>query len=194
MNDFLGTEEYEDDDVLVFYGGTGGYIKSPHVTEAKYPDDNPHLAELIFYLAFRNLVVMEDHTQLAFSHGKLISYDYALSFYLTEELFNDLMRGNRKALPQAVRLFANHLSIEKGYKDAIEILHRPNTDFLIDAYLNPIFAFQEADFNPLFDKLGEAFSSTVVDFYATCFALIKKAIEKLSKEDKEEGEHECPTM
>ena len=180
-NDFLGTEKVkaDDDDKLFFDGRKEERVKPPEITEAKYPDDDPVLAELMAYLAFRSLIVLEDNVQLAFAGGHLISYDYAESFYITETGFSTILNYNEFSYP--VKLFSRHLFLEHGYRDGLEFLHRPNTDFLLDAYLSPVFAFQEADFQPIFDDLDAVFPSAVSAFYAACFEVVNKEINRLGE-------------
>ena len=175
-DDFLGTEEYEEEEPILL---NGEIFKIPLPSVPKYSDDDTFLAEFMAYLAFRSFIVLEDNVQLAFAGGHLISFDYAESFYLTENTFAGLLRGG--SLSRPVGLFANHLSLENGYRFALEFLHRPDTDFLLDAYLAPLFSFNEADFQPIFDDLDAVFPPTVSAFYAACFALVKKEIERLEK-------------
>lgn len=173
-NDFLGTVQQKNK-----YEINGKLYEPPVVTEAKYPDDDPYLAEFMAYLAFRNLIILEDNVQLAFSRGHLISFDYAESFYLVERTFEGLLKG--RSLSHPVGLFANHLFLKNAYKHALEFLHRPDTDFLRDAFYAPIFAFQEADFWPIFNDLDAVFPPYVSAFYGACFMFVIKEIEKLAK-------------
>ena len=178
-NDFLGTVQHKTEyDIPVYVNGK--LYKPPVVTEAKYPDDDPYLAEFMAYLAFRNIIVLEDNVQLAFARGHLISFDYAESFYLVEGTFDSLLKG--RSLSHPVGLFADHLFLENGYVNALEFLHRPDTDFLCDAFLAPIFAFYQADFRPIFDDLDAVFPPYVSAFYGACFAFAKKQIEKIMKD------------
>lgn len=174
MDDFRGTEEYEDDDI-VFYNGGACVIHVP--TEPKYLDDDPLLAELMAYLAFRNLIILQDNPQLAFVRGHLISFDYAESFFLSEEIFSGLIKG--KGLAYAVNLFANRLFINNGYRNMLEVLHRPDTEFLRNAYFAPLSVFRETDFQPIFDDLDAVFPPSISAFYAACFDIIKRSIEPL---------------
>jgi hypothetical protein len=151
--------------------------------EAKYPNDNPHLAEAMKYMAFRHIVVMDDNPQVAFAHDKLISFDYAYSFNLTEDLFDGLMNDNRTTLESVIIQFKRHLAILHGYKSSLELLRRPNTERLFDAYFDPVLNCHDVDFNPLFDELRQAFSITVVDFYGACFQLIKQEVEEMTSEE-----------
>ena len=172
-DDFLGTEEYEDDMI------NGEVYKTPLPTVPKYPDDDPFLAEFMAYLAFRDLIVIEDNAQLAFAGGHLISFDYAESFYLMENTFNKLLRG--AGLSHAVGLFAEHQFLESGYRYALEFLHRPNTSFLHNAYLAPVYAFEDVDFQPIFDDLDAVFPPLVSAFYAACFEFTRREIAKLGE-------------
>lgn len=180
-NDFMGTVQYKTEyDIPVYVNGK--LYEPPVVTEAKYPDDDPYLAEFMAYLAFRNIIVLEDNVQLAFSRGHLISFDFAESFYLGEGTFNSLSKS--RSLTHAVNLFADHLFLENGYKYALEFLRRPDTDFLLDAYHAPVFALQEADFQPIFDDLDAVFPPYVSAFYGACFAFVKKDIVKCFRDKK----------
>ena len=175
-DDFLGTEEYpEDHPILV----NGEIYKTPLPAVSKYPDDDPFLADFMAYLSFRDLIVIEDNAQLAFAGGHLISFDYAESFYLTEYTFNGLLRG--AGLSHAVGLFADHQFLEYGYRNAIKFLHRSGSDFLLDAYLAPVFAFEDVDFQPIFDDLDAAFPPLVSAFYAACFEFTRRQIAKLGE-------------
>lgn len=178
MDDFFGTEKYEDDDLNMGYPP----VSMLKATEAKYPNDNPHLAEAMKYMAFRHIVVMDDNPQVAFAHGKLISFDYAYSFNLIEDLFDGLMNDNRTTLESVIIQFKRHLAILHGYKSSLELLRRPNTERLFDAYFDPVLNFHDVDFNSLFDELRQAFSITVVDFYGACFQLIKQEVEEMTSE------------
>ena len=145
----------------------------------KYPDDDPHLAELMAYMAFRTLIDLEDNPQLAFARGHLISFDYAESFYLTDLTFSGILKGGNLSHP--VSLFASHLSLELGFRIATEILRRPRSDFLLEAYLAPVFAFQEADFRPIFDDLDAVFPKALSSFYRACFDIVKREYQKLAE-------------
>ena len=182
LDDFIGTEQYEDDDIPIFYGGTGAYIATVEVTKLKYSDDDPHLAEVMKYFAFRKIVVMDDNPQAAFSHGNLISFDYSFAFNLTKEVFDALMKDNKKMLELAVGNFKHHLNIEKGYWNSIELFRRPNTDFLFNTYFNLVMAFPDVDYNSLLDEMGQVFPKTVVDFYHSCLHLINKQIKGMIRE------------
>jgi len=183
MDEFVGVEKADDDDdPLFFYGSKGVWVgrnppQNPSV--GKYSDDDPFLAELMAYLSFRDLIVIQDNPQLAFAGGHLISFDYAESFYLTDVTFSGLLRG--QGLSHPVGLFANHLHLASGYRNTIEILHRPNTEFLLDAFLVPVFAFQDADFQPIFDDLDAVFPTTVSAFYSACFEYTRRQIAKLAE-------------
>lgn len=183
-DDFLGTEKVitdDSDDMLFFDGRKGEWvnIRSPEITTAKYSDDDPHLAEFMAYLAFRSLIVLEDNVQLAFAGGHLISYDYAESFYITETGFSTIL--NYKEFSYPVKVFSEHLFLEHGYRNGLEFLHRPNSDFLLEAYLSPVFAFQEANFQQIFDELDAVFPTSVSGFYSACFDVVNKKITQLGE-------------
>lgn len=179
MDDFFGTEKYEDDDLNMGYPP----VSMLQAAETKYPNDNPHLAEAMKYMAFRHIVVMDDNPQVAFAHDKLISFDYAYSFNLTEDLFDGLMNDSRTTLESVIIQFKRHLAILHGYKSSLELLRRPNTERLFDAYFDPVLNFLNVDFNPLFDELRQVFSITVVDFYDDCFQLIRQEVEEMTSEE-----------
>ena len=177
-DDFLGTEQYEDNDPAHF---NEELLKITLPSQPKYPDEDPLLAELMAYLAFRNLIILEDNVQLALVRGHLISFDYAESFYLTESSFGRLLSGKDISLP--FEQFCLHLFLKSGYKNALELFHRPNTKFLHDAYFAPIFAFQKATratFDPILDDLYDAFPPLVAGFYASCFSYTQQQIDGLS--------------
>lgn len=173
VDDFIGNEQSDEEPILI----NGKPLEIP--TAGKYPDDDPFLAELMAYLAFRSLIILQDHVQLAFAGGHLISFDYAESFYLMEDTFAGLLRGG--SLSQPVGLFVNNLHLESGFRNAIDVLHRPGSDFLLDAYLAPVFAFEEVDFQPIFDDLDAVFPPLVSAFYAACFEFTRRQIAKLGE-------------
>ena len=180
MDDFWGNEIQESvDEVHYFDGSKGKWYKAPAIPPAKYPDDDPHLAELMAYMAFRTLIDLEDNPQLAFARGHLISFDYAESFYLTDLTFNGILRGGNLSHP--VSLYASHLSLESGFRMATDILRRPRSDFLLEAYLAPVFAFQEADFQLIFDDLDAVFPKMLSSFYRACFDIVKREYQKLEE-------------
>ena len=117
-DDFLGTEVYDEDDEAPTYYGNALFT-SPVVTEAKYPDDDPFLAELMRYFSFSDLIVLHDGPQLAFAGGHLISFDYAESFFMEEGPFNGLLNG--RGLSNAVGCFSNHLFLKNGYRNALGV-------------------------------------------------------------------------
>ncbi len=144
-----------------------------------YPDDSPYLADLMAYFAFRNMIVIEDNIQLAFAGNRLISFDYAESFYLTD--YTLAMLKNTGNISHPVALFNNHLFLDSGYRTAIRIMKRPDSEYLLDAYLDPLFNFQDADLKPILDDLDSVFPKPVSAFYRACFDSIGSGISDLSK-------------
>ena len=172
LDDFIGTESYDVDDVK-FYG-----FKLTVIPKAgKYPDNDPYLARVMAFMAFRNLIKLDDNPQLAFVEEDLISFDYAESFSLDEESFN-FMRVY-KYPHQAVKNFNSYYSLENTYENALELLHRPDTDFLRDAYYSPILAFREAKFLYILEELDSVFPHVIPEFYASCFETIWQEIDNL---------------
>ncbi len=149
------------------------------VGDANYPDDSPYLADLMAYLALRDMVAMGDNHQLAFSGKRLISYDYADSFYMHDSLLGAIQMVNDISLP--VSTFANQLILGRGYLSAIRILQRPNTDFLLNAYLDPIVKFQEVDLTQILADLNELYPPVVPAFYMACFDEIRKAYDEMAE-------------
>ena len=157
----------------------GRPYKTPLPSVVKYSDDDPLLKELMAYLAFRTLIVIEDNVQIALVGGHLISFDYAESFYLTEGSFSRLLQGG--GIKRQVQLFSDHLYLECGYRHSIEFLHRKDSDALLDAYLDPVFAFQDSDFGFIINELKSVFPQNVPAFYNNCFDLIKREIDRLGE-------------
>ena len=175
-DDFLGTEEYEDRFPILINGEP---YKTPLPATPKYSDDDPLLGELMAYLSFRNLIVIEDNVQLALSNGHLISFDYAESFYLTEESVGALLHNG--GFSRQLKLFTDHLLLERGYTHALEFLHRRDNDALLDAYLAPLYAFQDSDFGFIISDLRSVYPAVVPAFYEKCIEIIKREIARLGE-------------
>lgn len=170
MDDFRGSERYKNSEILL----NGEQIKHAPEYELKYPDDSPFLADLMAYMCFRRLIVLEDNPQLAFARNRLISFDYAESFYLTEESFGAMLMTKDISIPLSV--FCDHLLLDGSYISAIEVLRRPDTDFLIDAFLAPLNKFEDTNLDPILADLDAVFPPVVSDFYGNCFEAIRRAI------------------
>lgn len=57
MYDFRGSERYKNSEILL----NGEQIKHAPEYKLKYPDDSPFLADLMAYMCFRHLIVLEDN-------------------------------------------------------------------------------------------------------------------------------------
>ena len=134
------------------------------------------LADLLAYLSFRRMIVLEDNVQLAMSGGRLISFDYAESFYLTEQTYGGMLYSNDCSWP--LHLFTNNLRIEGALSSDLEVLRWPVTKFLEDAYLAPAFAFLDADLQPILTELAEAFPPIVPEFFRRCFDELERELTK----------------
>lgn len=149
------------------------------IGQEHYLDDSPYIADLMAYLSFRNLIVLEDNPQLAFAGNRLISFDYAESFYMTNSVYGALNLTGNYDLP--VSVFKDHLFLQSGYQYALEILKRPGSDSLLDAFLDPIFKFQESDLEPILCDLQSVFPKVISSFYRECFNAINDEINKLKE-------------
>lgn len=144
------------------------------VDNAKYPNDSPFLADLFSYLALRDLVAMGDNHQLALSRNRLISFDCAESFCLSDTFYGAMCRLNSITYP--LMCFSNGLKLNKEFISVLRFLKRPKTNFIVDAYLDIIFGFVDVDLAPMLDELKEVFPVVVSDFYEACFGAIRKTI------------------
>lgn len=73
-------------------------------------------------------------------------------------------------------LIKENLLLDGSYISAIEVLRRPDTDFLIDAFLAPLNKFEDTNLDPILADLDAVFPSVVSDFYGNCFEAIRRAI------------------
>ena len=144
-----------------------------------YPDDSPYLADLMSYLALRDLVKMGDNHQLALSKNRLISFDYADSFNFSDTSYRimRMMKDNSLSISAFSKLYS--LPLELDY--IFDTFKRPKTDFLIDAYCDTIFGFMDADLTPILNDLKEVFPPVITGFYESRFDVIKKSINKLGE-------------
>ena len=108
MDDFLGTEEYETIPIIM----NGKPLETVKIVAAKYPDDSPLLADLMKYLAFREMTVIEDIPQLALSCKRLVSYDYAEAFYLDDNSIIRMIATGDISYP--LHLFKSHLHMTES--------------------------------------------------------------------------------
>ena len=96
-----------------------------------------------------------------------------------DSLLGAIQMVNDISLP--VSTFANQLILGRGYLSAIRILQRPNTDFLLNAYLDPIVKFQEVDLTQILADLNELYPPVVPAFYMACFDEIRKAYDEMAE-------------
>ena len=152
---------------------------SDFIGQDHYPDDSPYLADLMTYLSFRSLIVLEDNPQLAFAGDRLISFDYAESFFVTDSVFEAMQITGNTDFP--VARFRERLFLRNGYRSSLEVLKRTGSDYLLDAYLDPVFNFQEADLQPILDDLAVVFPPVIPAFYRACFEAIEQELAKLAE-------------
>ena len=175
MDDFLGTEENNRDEIPVFIGERP--YTPPKITAPKYPDDSPFLADAMRYIAFRHMIVLEDVVQLAVSQGRVISFDYAESFCILSTGFGIMLRTGKAET--ALGNFVNYLHLKNSYKNGIEILRRPDTVFLRAAHDEPFRRFLHVDREPILSDLDEVYPPVVANFYYNCFEYIQDKINEL---------------
>lgn len=149
------------------------------IGDAHYQDDSPYLSELISYLALRDLVAMGDNHQIALARRHLISYDYADAFYLSDTSYGVMCRLNDITFP--INAFSNNILLKHELEATLRILQRPKTDYLVDAYCNPLFNFMDADLSPILNDLKNVFPAVVPAFYEACFERMLEAIEELAE-------------
>lgn len=179
VNDFWGLEEYPENDLQIPVNG----VIMPHikVKEMKYPDDSPFLADVMMYQSFRRLIALDDNEQIAFSRGRVISFDYADAFSLSERNLSNMLYSSDISEP--FYAFSRNLFLKSGYEYAIVDLRRADSDFLRNAYYTPMKKFLEADFTPLIEELDSIFPPAIPAFYIVCFNEIRDRItENLSKD------------
>ena len=140
----------------------------------KYPDDSPYVADVMKYLAFRQLISLEDNPQLAVSDGRVISFDYAESFSMTEYILNLMI--NVEDISAGMRSFLFSLVTTDNYNKSLEIIKRPDIPVLHDAFYGTIKEFKKADFMPIINELDEIFPPVVSVFYEMCFVETRKRL------------------
>lgn len=175
MDDFLGTEDYDREEVPMSIGGKP-YVW-PKITVPKYPDDSPLLADVMRYIAFRHMIVLEDVVQLAMNQGRVISFDYAESFRILSTGFVIMLRTGK--VEMALGNFVNYLHLKNSYKNGIEVLRRPDTVFLRAAHDEPFRRFSEVDREPILSDLDEVYPPVVANFYYNCFECIQDKMNEL---------------
>lgn len=142
-------------------------------------DDSPFLADLMSYLALRDLVKMGDNHQLVLSKDRLISFDYADSFNFSDTSYRimRMMKDNSLSISAFSKLYS--LPLELDY--IFETFKLSKTDFLIDAYCDTLFNFMDADLTPILYDINEVFPPVISEFYEACFEVIRKTINKLGE-------------
>ncbi len=176
LNDFVGLEEYPQKNIRRIVNGE--IVHPLKVTEIKYPDNSPFLADIMAYEAFRVIVELSDNIQLAFVQGHIISFDYADAFCLNDNI-GVLLKLHDISLPLAA--FKNMLFIENGYKYSLQSLRRADSDFLRNAYSTPMKRFLEADFTHILDELNMIFPQIIPEFFNACFNEVREKIGKYLK-------------
>ena len=146
-------------------------------------DDSPYINDLMRYMAFRRMICLEDNVQLAYSNGRLISFDYAESFNNGEFSYKIMiLSGDGR---NAVTSYLNGISsLTSAYKSTIAIMKLNDTKVKCDAFYYPIYKFHEEK-NKIQDTvlpdLIEAFPNVITSFYYSCFCYLDGVIEKIIK-------------
>ena len=172
----VGIEFFEDFTRIsmdAFLGGVG-YDGEKNSVEIKYPDDSPLLSDLMKYLAFRQMTIMEDNPQLAISNGRLVSFDYAESFYLSGISVDRMIYTDDTSHP--LQLFRSHLALAGSLQSNLKVIHRAESEFLREAYLAPLYEFLDADLQPIFNELAEVYPSVIARFFSEAFEIVKKEL------------------
>lgn len=147
----------------------------------KFPDDSPYLADLMKYLAFRTLILLDDNPQLGIVDDRLISFDYADSFHMTEFSFWIMISDNDISRP--LYNIEDSIRISDSYKSYLSILKRQDTDFLRKVFNEPVRRMKEADITSILDDLDRLYPTVVSQFYAGFIEIIKKSIESYFLEE-----------
>lgn len=85
-------------------------------------DEDRHLADFMAYMALMDLLLIDDNLQLAFSYGKLSSFDYAISFCMDDLTYGAMCIVNDHQLPSDH--FRSNFQFEKRCNEAINLLER----------------------------------------------------------------------
>ena len=177
----VGIEFFEDFTRVstdAFLGGVG-YDEGKNVAEIKYPDDSPLLSDLMKYLAFRQMIIMEDNPQLAMSNGRLVSFDYAESFHLSNISVDRMIYTDDVSNP--LQLFKSYLTFKGSLQSNLKVIHRAESEFLSEAYFAPLYEFLDADLQPIFNDLAEAYPLVIARFFSEAFEIVKKEMLGLIK-------------
>lgn len=146
-------------------------------------NDSPYINDIMRYMAFRYMICLEDNVQLAYSNGKLISYDYAESFNNGEisHKFMTITGDGRNA----VTGYLNGISsLAFNYKSTIDILKLSDTKETRGAFYSPFYKFHEEKDKiqeTILPELIEAFPKVIASFYYSCLYYLDEVIEKTIK-------------
>ena len=58
----------------------------------------------------------------------------------------------------------------------MKVIRRPETEFLSEAYLSPLYDFCASDYQPIIDDLSEVFPHVISQFFAEAFNAVKQEI------------------
>lgn len=136
------------------------------------PDEERHLSDFMAYMALKDLLLIDDNHQFAFSHGKLYSFDYAISFCVDDRTFGAMCILNDYHIPSTN--FRNNFRFGNYCYKAIDLLECTSDEskkFLQDAYIDTLLRFCHTDpakFQPIWNDLNAAFKPVIADFYRTC--------------------------
>lgn len=135
---------------------------------------------LVEQLSKKQFWLIDDNHQFAFSHGKLYSFDYAISFCVDERTFGAMCILNDYHIPSTN--FRNNFRLGNYCYKAIDLLERKSDEskkFLQDAYIDTLLRFFHTDpakFQPIWNDLNAAFKPVIADFYRTCIEERMKAL------------------
>ena len=198
--DFFGLENYREHNIPLHMNGK--LLEPLKIPELKYSDDSPLLADVMAYCVFRGLIDLWDIEQLAFSRGRIISFDYAESFCLNDvsmklmlcgvdisddindNIKDDIIGKVIGKISWPFNAFRNalDLNLNNAYEKYLRLLRRADSDFLRKAYWAPMRKFLEADFSPIINELKTLFFPVISDFYDACFEEIRSRVKKALEE------------
>ncbi len=146
-------------------------------------DEDRRLADFMAYMALMDLLLIDDNLQLAFSHGKLCSFDYAISFCMDDLTYGAMCTVNDHQLP--FDHFQSNFQFGKRCDEAINLLERKSKAgkrMLRETYIDTYVRFLYIDPEKLrlvWNDLNAVFPPVVADFYRTCIEDRMKALNSM---------------
>ncbi len=146
-------------------------------------DENQFLVDFMAYMALMDLLLIDDNLQLAFSHGKLYSFDYAISFCMDDLTYGAMCIVNDHQL--LFDRFRSNFQFGRRCVEAINLLERKSEAgkrILQEAYIDTYVRFLHI--NPeklrlIWNDLYAVFPPVVADFYRTCIEDRMKALNSM---------------